>query len=438
MASPQPVAASSEPVNLTQWVCKLAAANQSRANCSECTWWRQPDLTHRALHRPPTVQPATTAWFMCLHKANSSREIAFFDYVRVAVLSAKLNAPSLAPYVLYIHGVHEPFAQQDDNVTVWLKSMGVRVLNSRLSFLNHMPKRRWRMERTTGICKMDIPFAARAHEHELVARGLDPERILMTDADVLFANDFSYARWPRARRLRTFAAGIEFFSKSLNSGVVYFNVSTMLAEWPRMLQYAVTKKFNFLVADQSWLQEWYDLSLGKGRRAATTGWDRLDESIFNARPFAHPWRGHPMLKRRLRWHEPHIWHWHGYKPNDVACWLNAMATGKWPLRGWRETPGCARGGHVRAAAGVEAGVCQYRPIKDTGCRYLGRIRHTKCYLRTVSGEEARTRGAGWRGGAVSHGRRFGSRRQYTYLLMEHRKLLRLANQEGAWWRGAQT
>ena len=33
----------------------------------------------------------------------------------------------------------------------------------------------------------------------------------------------------RASRLSTFAAGIEFFSKSLNSGVVYFNVSTMLA-----------------------------------------------------------------------------------------------------------------------------------------------------------------------------------------------------------------
>ena len=52
--------------------------------------------------------------------------------------------------------------------------------------------------------------------------------------------------WPRARSLPTFAAGIEFFSQSLNSGVVYFNVTTMLAERPRMLSYAVTRNFNFL------------------------------------------------------------------------------------------------------------------------------------------------------------------------------------------------
>ena len=37
-----------ELTNLTEWVCSLAAANQSRANCSECTWWQQPDLTRRA------------------------------------------------------------------------------------------------------------------------------------------------------------------------------------------------------------------------------------------------------------------------------------------------------------------------------------------------------------------------------------------------------
>ena len=95
---------------------------------------------------------------MCLHKPNSSREIAFFDYVRVAITSARLNAPSLAPYVLYMHGPGEAFAgeDEDDGITGWLRSMGVRVLNSRLSFLQRMPRRRWRMERATGICKMDI------------------------------------------------------------------------------------------------------------------------------------------------------------------------------------------------------------------------------------------------------------------------------------------
>ena len=306
-------------------------------------------------------------------------------------------------------------------------AMGVRVINSRLSFLHLIPRRRRRMERTTGICKLDIPVAAQEIVAELAGRGLDTKRVLMTDADVLFADDFTYARWPRAQRLPTFAAGIEFFSNSLNSGVVYFNVSTMVAERTRMLQYAVSKGFKFLVADQSLLQEWFDPALGKGRRAVLTSWHRLDESIFNARPFVHPWRGHPLRRRPLPWHEvrsrpkassvgrpsqymreilpasnramlqPHIWHWHGYKPADVACWLRSIATGTWPLRAWRDTPGCARGGSARRAGAKEGGQCMYQPIKESGCRYLGRIRHSRCYLRT-----------------------------YTYLYTQHKRLLRLA------------
>jgi hypothetical protein len=43
---------------------------------------------------------------------------------------------------------------------------------------------------------MDRPLAARALAAELGARGLDTERVLMTDADVLFAADFTYAAWP--------------------------------------------------------------------------------------------------------------------------------------------------------------------------------------------------------------------------------------------------
>lgn len=341
--------------------------------------------------RNPKPSP-TTAWFMCLHKPSSPREIAFFDYVKVAIMSARINAPSLAPYVLYMHSPDEPFDSEDDNITSWLKTMDVSVTNTRLSFLGKIPKHRQRMERSTGICKMDIPIMANHLQPELAARGLDTERILMTDADILFADDFDFAVHPRARALPTFAAGIEFFSSSLNSGVVYFNLSTLVRERPRMVKYAVSKSFNFLVADQSWLQEWFDPT-GKRRseRASRLGWQHLDESVYNARPFVHPWPGHPKRATPLVWHEPRIWHWHGYKPGDVACWLGAMVKGAWPLRAWRATPGCARGG----------GGCNYQPIKDSGCRHLGRIGHSRCYLRT-----------------------------YTYLLMQHRNILKLAESVG--------
>ena len=380
--------------NLTHWVCERAAANQSKANCSTCTFWQQPDLTRarplKQQHRQPPG--SSTAWFMCLHKPTTASEIAFMDYVRVAITSARLNAPSLAPYVLYMHSEGEAFDPVDDNTTGWLKAMGVHVYNWRLSFLDQMPPRKRWMERSTGICKMDIPLAAHRLQTELAARGLDVERVVMTDVDVLFAGDFTFARWPQARSLPTFAAGIEFFSESLNSGVVYFNVTTFMQERAGMLTYAVARGFNFLVADQSWLQEWFDPVARKRKHLMhrKLGWLRLDETVFNARPFVHPWPGHPRRARPLRWKEPHIWHWHGYKPADVVCWLRAIAEGTWPLRAWHELPGCDPNGANRHT-------CMYQPIKDSGCRFFGRIQHSRCYLRT-----------------------------YTYLLMQHRRFLRLA------------
>ena len=69
---------------------------------------------------------------------------------------------------------------------------------------------------------MDIPRAAHAMQAELAGRGLDPQRILWTDADVIFSGDWHY---PREAPLPTFAAGSEVFSSSLNSGVIYGNVS---------------------------------------------------------------------------------------------------------------------------------------------------------------------------------------------------------------------
>jgi hypothetical protein len=239
---------------------------------------------------------------MCLHKPTTASEIAFMDYVRVAITSARLNAPSLAPYVLYMHSEGEAFDPVDDNTTGWLKAMGVHVYNWRLSFLDQMPPRKRWMERSTGICKMDIPLAAHRLQTELAARGLDVERVVMTDVDVLFAGDFTFARWPQARSLPTFAAGIEFFSKSLNSGVVYFNVTTFMQERAGMLTYAVARGFNFLVADQSWLQEWFDPVARKRKHLMhrKLGWLRLDETVFNARPFVHPWPGHPRRARPLR------------------------------------------------------------------------------------------------------------------------------------------
>ena len=91
---------------------------------------------------------------------------------------------------------------------------------------------------------MDIPRAAHRLAPELAARGLDPGRVLWTDADVLFAGDWAF---PRSTPLPTFAAGTEVFSPSLNSGVIFGNVSTFVAQWPAMLRHAIKRRFKFQV-----------------------------------------------------------------------------------------------------------------------------------------------------------------------------------------------
>ena len=102
----------------------------------------------------------------------------------------------------------------------------------------------------------------------------------------------------------------------------------------------------------------------------------LDDAEYNARAFAHPAppragakAGHPRAGRAVVW--PRIWHWHGYKPQDVACWLEAMRRGSWPARGWRDTKVPCRRGR-----------CRWKPVLASGCRYFGRIDMRPCYLRT--------------------------------------------------------
>ena len=395
--------------NATAFACDLARVHRSVAECDACTWWSPPDLvSDRQIlrgkiepsdDRPDGDAPApplrpSTSWWMCVNKPSTSellraRTSKFIQLVQIAITSGLLHAPSLAPYVLYMHEREEDFDDERDELGRWLRAQGVRVVNAKLSFAKHIPPIRWRMKTLTGICKMDIPRAAHALAGELASRNLDPHRILWTDADIIWAGDWSF---PVSAPLPTFAAGTETFSGSLNSGVIYGNVSTMVNEWPAMLAYAIKRRFKFTVADQSWMSLWF----GKKR------WQVLDDEMFNARPFIHPLRKRlvgddgALLSADLAppVTQPRLWHWHGYKSGDVQCWLDAMANGSWPERAWRK-PECV--GRLRGR-----GACSYKPIRGSGCRYLGRISPGPCYLRT-----------------------------YTYLLRQSERLLALAQRATA-------
>ena len=49
----------------------------------------------------------------------------YLDFVKATTLSAKLNAPSLVPYFLYVYLPDQEFGEEDD-LTRWLTRMGTR------------------------------------------------------------------------------------------------------------------------------------------------------------------------------------------------------------------------------------------------------------------------------------------------------------------------
>ena len=135
--------------------------------------------------------------------------------------------------------------------------------------------------------RMDLPEIVSRFDASWVARRIDRERILYTDADVIFAGDvelreFNYTALPWARlggwqelpqellngssfpelqmvkapftanaAVHTFVAGTEVFNdRELNAGVMLINVSAARAEWPGMLRYARAKHFSWFLNDQ--------------------------------------------------------------------------------------------------------------------------------------------------------------------------------------------
>jgi len=557
---------------LLGWACAQAAANHSVSDCAACDWWTPPAL---APAQPRPLPPASAspelAWFICLTApTDDERTSAHLDFARAAIVSARLNAPSLAPHVIFLQTPDSrPGGPQSASARflAWLRRASVRVVPHNLSFFDLIPPSKQRKPGGGGTghlnvgayCRLDVPQIVEALAPELAARGVERERVLYTDTDVLFAADFELARATRAAPLPTFAAGSEVFSAAMNSGVMLINATALRTPHtleltptlrlqqptgpalpraassaahsaprartpppslppslpPRTPTYACTphactreqqapscrrccatppsarsassrstrrgrgawQEFHRLpprtgcwpgsppwhrtarearsrlrgapcplmhgyisrgsrhahahsafLPSRRWLAEWFApaatlAAKGKPPRAATPGWRALDDDLYNARAFHHPARrkrrgiaaasmvdaegtagavgvagaaGAASLAGATgsagaagaagAVAEPRVWHWHGYKPHDVACWLRAMESGAWPARGWRDTKSPCRRGR-----------CRWKPIHGSGCRYFGRIEMGRCYLRT-----------------------------YTYLLTQHLRMLAIA------------
>ena len=252
--------------------CTLAA-NASSTACSECSWWSPPSLI-RPLDKQSGAEPRkpTLAWFFCITQPSSgwSSSRSFVDLARVAALSGRLNAPSLAPYMVYLHPPNE--APQTDEFTRFLEAIGVRAIHHNLTFWDTVaasPFGTHSPVKMGSYCRLDLPQLVTGELNaELRGRALPTDRILYTDTDVIIGAD---VRFPVDQPLRTLAAADEGFGTvgSLNSGVLLMHTSFMVSEFPHFLDYGKRHKFHFQV---------HDLYM------TSRGWTSTTEIVIGASP----------------------------------------------------------------------------------------------------------------------------------------------------------
>eukprot|EP00632_Arachnochrysis_sp_CCMP2950_P014300 CAMPEP_0185695000 /NCGR_PEP_ID=MMETSP1164-20130828/4256_1 /TAXON_ID=1104430 /ORGANISM="Chrysoreinhardia sp, Strain CCMP2950" /LENGTH=290 /DNA_ID=CAMNT_0028361859 /DNA_START=317 /DNA_END=1186 /DNA_ORIENTATION=+ len=288
-------------------------------------------------------------------KPNDYLSGTYVSFAKAATTSARLNAPSLAPYFVYTYLPHQSMESMDDGLAAWLRSSGTRVVTWRLSFWDDIPPKvrtsRQGHVNVGAFGRLDIPLIVSTVLHdELEARGLSRKFVLYTDADVMFARDWPahaqlfkcshcFRGWPHPQCCRhalapdepdVFLAGTEVFAIwGLNSGVMLMNVDTMLRDRQALLDFANAKQWKFMMYDQGLLESFYrqrQRSLKNLTDYVSRGnhaWDSFDDSLYNARGFMR------FNDNQLHVHPPIAWHWHGFKPYDVECWLSLMRRGAW-------------------------------------------------------------------------------------------------------------
>ena len=192
------------PERLVPWAC--AQANGSVSDCAACEWWPLLEpLPAAARPLPPPTAAPDTAWFMCLTEPTGSTSSAHLDFARSAIVSARLNAPSLAPHVVFLHTPGAPPLAPGSvgaRFLAWLHRARVRVVPHNLSFYDAIPSNKQRKPGGGGTghlnlgayCRLDVPAIVAGLAPELLARGLRRELVLYTDTDVLFTADFELGR----------------------------------------------------------------------------------------------------------------------------------------------------------------------------------------------------------------------------------------------------
>lgn len=174
-------------------------------------------------------------WFVGAGSNSQSSDDEYFRYIRVAVNSARANAPSLIPVLLYSHISRLPLDIISDPDLIRIQH--------NLTFSNQIGMRGCMANEGPGVYfRLDIPTIVDRMLPTLNSSLVDTEYVLYTDADVLFLNDVNECNLMKPKVIMV---GPEHVKDTIaNTGVMYINVSSFEDNLPELLDYANASNWN--------------------------------------------------------------------------------------------------------------------------------------------------------------------------------------------------
>lgn len=192
-------------------------------------------------------------WFMGL-RAEDASQFEYYRYLQVAMLSARRNAPSLVPHLLFDGAPNE--------VTAWFDRHGGRVVLHELTLEDVMKKAveqghqpaEWFRNRGAFL-RMDIPFIF----PELLNKYADDPTVeknyfLYTDNDVIFLKDIDSCSFTKPP---LFTIGAEHEpGKAENTGIMFVNASAFSEHRNPLVEFAIARNWQFGAMDQGLILEY--------------------------------------------------------------------------------------------------------------------------------------------------------------------------------------
>ena len=224
---------------------------------------------------------------------NNTTGSEYFRFVISALNSARRNAPSLIPFVIY-----------DGNLPDGLLKMpNVHFFRHILSFRTQLEKYNSYHDQFGAYYRLDIPVIMDTYIRPTInSTDVDLDYVLYTDTDVLFLKDINELSIPKPKVI---SIGPQLHkNRQGNSGVLYFNVTAYRSHFDNLIEFACLKKWKFNALDQGLILNYF-----RDRKLST-----LLPNEFN-------WKGY-WSRPSTSENEVVIAHFHAAKPGRcLDCYL---------------------------------------------------------------------------------------------------------------------